>query len=920
MDAPQANFSQLDALLEQALALAEPARFEFLAGLGPVERAQVQELLAMAEAVTLEDVAQQVGAAVDTALAASQDSHRGGQVAGRWRLQRELGSGGMGQVFFATRVEATQEDLGGSGGHRSDYVQQAAVKVLWSHRAGTEAMARFFRERRILARLEHPGLARFLDGGFLADGRPWFAMEYVDGVDLVSYASKRSLRERLRLFVEVCASVAYAHERLIVHRDIKPQNILVDATGRTRLLDFGVASVLGDVGEETLTSTRGSPMTLQYASPEQVSGDVITAASDIYQLGLVLYQLLTGKRAYELNAQSLREALAIIAEQTPPPPSRANAEVSGDLDAIVRTALHKQPDSRYPSVSSLADDVQRYLDGLPVKALPPSPWYIARRFIQRNAVLVVMALLAVGTLVGATLVSIDAARDAEREAARSAVSQQILADVFTKADPFGASGADVTLADALSRAQPEIERKIAGDERLRWEVNRTLASIYESLGLTDQEAAAYQSMLAAAEQLPDLDAAQQLAAIAGYGSTLARTNPAQAIEFFDAHLPIEPLDPAAAPQWLAAQYAYVGSLNRLRRFDDVAAGTARMRRVIERYGADARTQGQLHQLQAGVARREGDAAVELEHWHAAVQHAREGNHSSAVAVSLGNLGIALGRHGQPEAAEQAFREAVALYAAAEHEDMYLAGILRGYAGLLFRTGRTQQAVTTTQRALDMLDPSAHAYAHLVAGLNLAYYTFSGWDPVATWEAFRTGVAPTLAAFPDDAGIAERYRGLFAKALLFAGDWRGAARALQVSAACDSEVEALPAVEAALARYEDPVEDEQRTSLWRDLAAYAGAEPGGAQHERLFTRLWRNYSEQLPPFFDVQDRWRLLEGLRVNAGSRPLPARAVADLARLRELQQHSAAALASAGGMRETLRNHIAVGSEVSPDVCEPRT
>ena len=420
-------------MLDKALDLEPLAQEAFLDSL-PVDKARkVRRLLGHADAGTIDAIARDAQRVVEHLAPASSSP-----TAGRWRLKHELGSGGMGQVWLGVRDEA-------------DYVQKAAIKVLWSHRADTEFKDRFLRERQILATLEHPGISRLLDGGLLADGRPWFAMEFVDGPDIVSHCKHRPLRERLTLFVEVCAALQYAHERLIIHRDIKPANILVDDSGRPRLLDFGVATILGAL-PDTKTRTGGSPLTLQYASPEQVSGEPMTVGSDIYQLGLLLYELTTGTLPYELADASLSDAIRLITVTPLAAPRDRNAAVSADLSAIVLKALAKDVRHRYRSVAEFADDVGRVLNGYPVTARPPSQAYAAWRFARRNAVVVTLASVFVVGLAAATAVSVKLAQDARAEAERSAKTQQVLASVFEQANPYGdGAGKDVRLADGVGR-------------------------------------------------------------------------------------------------------------------------------------------------------------------------------------------------------------------------------------------------------------------------------------------------------------------------------------------------------------------------------------------------------------------------------------------------------------------------------------
>lgn len=878
----QPGFAQLDHLLDSALALDEPARGEFLDALAPHIRARVMELLELSDALTIGKLADQAAQTIEN-LAAQNDT--GVSAAGRWRLQRELGSGGMGQVFYATREEPASDQ------GASHYLQQAAVKVLWSHRANDESMARFFRERRILAALDHPGLARFLDGGFLADGRPWFAMEYVDGIDVVEYTCHLSVPETLSVFLEICAATAYAHERLIVHRDIKPQNVLVDGTGRARLLDFGVASVLDDVSDDLRTRTQGGPLTLMYASPEQVQGDLVTVASDIYQLGLLLYQMLTNRVAFDVADQSLQGALQMINEQLPVKPSVFASAISPDLDAIILTALRKDPSQRYRSVDALAEDIQRFNDGKPVQAVPSSRWYVARRFIRRNALVVTIATAAVVGLSVATGISLRMADEATEQARRSTVAQQILADVFQKAEPFGDTGADTSLAQALLRAQPDIERRVADDPLLAWEVHSTLGGIYQEIGLVEHEAAAWQAVLDAARLLGDQGGKHLLTGIAGFGGTLARTNPADAVAYFAANMPDQPSSDETVQPWLNAQYSYIGALRRMRDFASADTQALRMADVVSDYNVTTpRILGRLNQQLAGVARRAGNMEEELQHWREAVEHMRLAQSPAALAVTLSNSAITFGRAGRYQESKAAFLDAIEIYKSAEHEDDSLAGILRGYAGLLFRMGDQAQAVATTRRALEILDPEKQAYARFIAQLNLVHYTFVIGEARVTLEVMLEALTSTRPLFEDDASIPRRMLHVFAKLLVFADEDELATTALGASD-CDSRDDLFVVLDA----LEDPTEQDIRNELWATLSDLVSAHERGELVPAQLEQALRMYANQTPAFFDVLDRLRVQQMLNLVAASHKLPPEVVAEFDELQNLRRSAQAHLDAVG-------------------------
>ncbi len=872
MNTGSGSFKQLDELLDQAYALDGEARSSFVEQLPEPQRGHIQKLLELSHELTVSDIARDAQAVIENIDRLGSDSGNEGDrvresnrgAAGRWRLHRELGSGGMGQVFFATR-EALENDSGASG----DYVQEAAIKILWAQRATSETRARFLRERRILASLNHPGLARFIDGGFLKDSRPWFAMEYVEGIDIDEYAMSLSIDARLMLFVEVCASVAYAHQRLIVHRDIKPQNILVDRSGHPRLLDFGVASVLDDIDDGIHTQSSGTPLTLQYASPEQVSGALVTVASDIYQLGLLLYKLLTGTVPYELKDIALRKALLVICEQTPPKPSVHNAKIPADMDAIVMTALNKDPDERYRTVTTFAEDVQRFIDGRPVHAVPQTRSYVTRRFLRRHAIIASIVGFSALALTAATIVSVRMAKEASAQATRSAAAQQILTDVFQKADPFAGQGATVTLADALTRAQPDIAVRVANDPLLAWEVNLALGQIYESVGLVEQEMSAYRAMLEAASALGDANGRYFLTGVAGLGSALARTNPVKAVQYFDENMPTRPRSEDDLEAWLGAQYSYVGALNRVREYGRADAGTFVMADVMDEYGvSNARTRGRLSQLLAGAARRADDLDAENRHWQDAVEHMRAANNPSALAVILSNWAIHLGRQKRYDESESAFLESMAIFERAGLEDPTFAAVIRSYAGLLFRTGRIDEAIAATERSLTLLAPSSQFYARFVGELNLVRYTFVKGDVGKSLDTLTRSLPAAQKAFADDPAVPQRMLRSFAKVLVFGRAHSSAATALgHEIRACGSEKQLL----AVLETLEHPVDRDARNAIWVALNALLQKQRASTLSQADIDGFVGFYENTAPAFFDALDQWRVLDQLASLAAPLLLPS-------------------------------------------------
>ena len=303
-----------------------------------------------------------------------------GRRIGAYRVVREIGRGGMGVVYEARRADA-------------DFEQRVAIKLLPAAWAEPALAVRFRFERRVLAGLDHPNIARLLDGGTTEEGVPFFVMEYVEGQPIDEWCDARALdvRARVALVREVCGAVAHAHQQLVVHRDLKPANILVAGDARPRLLDFGIATLVSDENGTSAGRTRTGQVSLTpaYASPEQARGERVTTATDIYSIGVLLYRLLSGQPPYAVNTLSSLDAMRTICEVEPPPPSRVAPSASaaglrGDLDTIVLKALRKDPRERYVSVSALADDLSAWLDGRPVSAVPATAAYRARKLVARH--------------------------------------------------------------------------------------------------------------------------------------------------------------------------------------------------------------------------------------------------------------------------------------------------------------------------------------------------------------------------------------------------------------------------------------------------------------------------------------------------------------------------------------------------------
>jgi non-specific serine/threonine protein kinase/serine/threonine-protein kinase len=343
-----------------------------------------------------------------------------GRRIGAYAIVRELGRGGMGAVYLAQRADGAFE-------------KQVAIKVLKRGTDTDEVLRRFQSERKILARLNHPNIARLLDAGTTDDGLPYFVMDYVDGKPITKYANEHrsSVTQRLNLFRAVCSAVSYAHQNLIIHRDLKPSNVLVTNEGEVKLLDFGIAKLMqeAEAEQQQVTVTLLRVMTPEYASPEQVKGEPVTTVSDVYSLGVFLYELLTGERPYKLKRRTPDEITKAICEQEPERPSTAIAKgagnsksqipssklLRGDLDNIVLKALRKEPERRYLSVDQLSGDIRRHLEDLPVRARKDTFSYRASKFIQRHKLGVAAAGLVALALVGGSITTAWQAHQARLE-------------------------------------------------------------------------------------------------------------------------------------------------------------------------------------------------------------------------------------------------------------------------------------------------------------------------------------------------------------------------------------------------------------------------------------------------------------------------------------------------------------------------
>ena len=418
---------------------------------------------------------------------------KAGDLVGPYRLERELGRGGMGTVWLAERSDGT-------------FKRAVALKLPHLGIRDRVFRERFDRERDILAALTHPKIARLYDAGVTADGQPFLALEYVSGVPIGDYSNEQALglTARIELFLQVVDTIHFAHRNLVVHRDIKPSNVLVTADGSAMLLDFGIAKLLetggGVSGASDATDLDGSPMTPRYASPEQVDDGPVTTGSDVYSLGVMLFELLSGRLPYRGDVGTRVALKAAIAAGDTLPPSRAadsKAEpprglpdrkrlaraLKGDLDGILLKALEKDPALRYPSAEALARDLARYVNGEPVEARPYSRIYRARKFVRRHRIGVGVAATVAVAILGSLTFAIVQLRAARRERDRAEHVSSFLVDLFKVSDPNEAKGKAVTAREILDRGVAKIDDTLKDEPLVQAELLVTMGEVYQNLGL-----------------------------------------------------------------------------------------------------------------------------------------------------------------------------------------------------------------------------------------------------------------------------------------------------------------------------------------------------------------------------------------------------------------------------------------------------
>ncbi len=706
--------SQVDALFAQALDRPAAERLEYLeTACAGDDRllAAISELLRLADGpVAGLDRGAWCSGALLRELASELESRfeagAVGDLVGPWRLVRELGRGGMGTVYLAERADG-------------EYERTVALKLLQAGIGSEEGLQRFEQERQILATLEHPNIARLIDGGHTGDGRPYLVMEHVLGrpIDVYCEQERLGLDARLELFIGVAKAVQSAHRRLVVHRDLKSSNILVADAGTPKLLDFGIAKLLQPAPDrEPLTQTFARVLTPEYASPEQVRGEAITTASDVYQLGLLLFELLTGERVHRLEAAATPGEIerAICDEETPrpssviasavaelrtPAPALAARAVRGDLDNIVLRALNKEPDRRYGSAAELVADVESYRQGYPITARPDTVWYRVSRFVRRHRVGVSAATL-VGLLLSSYAVTVTIQqRRIQEEADRAREAVAFVTRIFTDFAQGKVGSGEASALEVVDRGALKARTELTDRPDLQAAMLAGFGELYMHLGRYDRA-------------IPSLEAALDIRSrrLARFDPVIGDTAVLLGRNLHYAGQLREGVPPLRRAQEIyrhtygdgddkACQArGHLGDL--LHSLGDLPAAEAELRAAVENCGEPL-----AHRDLANVLRDRGDLEAALALYSIALEKliAAEGDRSRHVGLTHLNWGYALTLAGDLEGAAVALDRTIEIEEFQYGTDHPVTAMGLRYRGqLALARGETAEAERLIRRSLSIL--------------------------------------------------------------------------------------------------------------------------------------------------------------------------------------------------------------------------
>ena len=675
---------------------------------GSVRRA-VEALLAAAD--DADDLLEPASSGVQ--LSRDEGATRIGQRLGPYDLVRLVGTGGMGAVYEGIRAD-------------DQYHKRVAIKVVQSGLDSDQTLSRFRRERQILASLEHPHIATLLDGGATPDGLPFLVMEYVEGAPITTWCNERARTVELRiaLFRQVCEAVQHAHKNLIVHRDLKPGNILVTDDGSVKLLDFGIAKLLRiDDTDAAMPATRGESrsFTPEYASPEQIQGGVLTTASDVYSLGVILFELLAGRRPHVPATRALREIERAVIEEPVPRPSavvtdeaarrigersaeRLRRRLHGELDNIVLRAMRKEPERRYPSVEALSEDLRRHLAGLPIVAQPDWAGYRLRKFAQRNAAAVTASVLVLIALVGGVIATTVQSRRARSEQLKEQQVNGFLRTLLSSVKPV-TGGRDVTASELLDAAARRLDVDRTTPADIRAELQTVIGQSYQSLGRYAEAERLDTAALALRRQLDGMSSASAVAALSTLGELyLAKGDLDRADTVIHRALTLQRARSSRPDSLRASLTVSLGSLAHYR--GDLKAAEQFHREAL---GMRRHLYGDRNDLVAyslsdvAVTLGEQNRFAEAEPLHREAVGILRLNHREPtleLAAVLNALATALDLEGKPAAADSAYLETLTLrkqLLGSDHPDY--AFTLMNYSGFLFDQHRYEEAAADSREIL-----------------------------------------------------------------------------------------------------------------------------------------------------------------------------------------------------------------------------
>src|SRR5262245_151199 len=690
-----------------------------------------REVLSLLASVTTKDFIRDSITGVALSFAARPKDDMTGDRIGPYRVTRLIGRGGMGAVY-----EAERDD--------EQFRQTVAIKLIKRGMDTDFARGRFLRERRILASLDHPNIARLLGGGATPDGLPYFVMEFVAGAPITDYCRRRklSVSEKLKLFLKVCSAVQHAHSKLVIHRDLKPSNILITDDGSPKLLDFGIAKLLSpDAGEaDTRTETGLRLMTPEYASPEQERGQAVATTTDVYSLGVVFYELLTERRPHEFRTYAPSEIERTLRDTEIEEPSKVVGRMTGpgarllraltdDLDNIALTAMRKESERRYQSVEQFSEDIRRYLAGMPVLARKDTFGYRSAKFVRRHkagvAILTLLAILAVVVTLQAARIARERDRANQEAATAQAVTRSLVA-MFEVADPDKARGNVITARELLDQGAQKVVRELKHQPATQARLLDTIGQLYQSLGLYDREQPLLEEALKLRRQALGQESPEVAASLSHLGEAARlKGDYARSEPLLREALIMRRKLHGAEHQEVAESLDNLGALLVDRGNFNEAEGLIREALALRRklFGAEhADVANSLNSL-GGLMSNTGkfQEAEALYRRAGAIRRKLFGAEHPLVARGLNNLAATLLEQGDLKGAETLFREALAMnrkLLGEEHPDVAVSLAMLAY--VLKIQGEYDKAERLLRQELSLLRQRfGEGYAQLILLNNLA---------------------------------------------------------------------------------------------------------------------------------------------------------------------------------------------------------